>query len=79
MTIIKIKKMLETLLQYEDSEIIHTIYSVHNTFSLSYSKELKTFQLRNVETGEIERFTDAETTSKALYKIISTGEKEVTE
>ncbi|UYT88891.1 hypothetical protein [Priestia megaterium] len=79
MTIIKIKKMLETLLQYEDSEIIHTIYSVHNTFPLSYSKELKTFQLRNVETGEIERFTDAETTSIALYKIISTGEKEVTE
>jgi hypothetical protein len=79
MTIIKIKKMLETLLQYEDSEIIHTIYSVNNTFSLSYSKELKTFQLRNVETGEIERFTDTETTSKALYKIISTGEKEVTE
>ena len=79
MTIIKIKKMLETLLQYKDSEIIHTIHSVHNTFSLSYSKELKTFQLRNVETGEIERFTDTETTSKALYKIISTGEKEVTE
>jgi len=79
MTIIKIKEMLETLLQYEDSEIIHTIYSVHNTFSLSYSKELKTFQLRNVETGEVERFTDVETISIALYKIISTGEKEVTE
>ena len=46
MTIIKIKKMLETLLQYENSEIIHTIYSVHNTFSLSYSKELKNFQVK---------------------------------
>ena len=79
MTIIKIKEMLETLLQYEDSEITHTICSGHHTFSLSYSKELKNFQLRNVETGDIEHFTDVETTSIALYKIISIGEKEVTE
>ncbi|MGG2089097.1 hypothetical protein ABFY59_19150 [Priestia aryabhattai] len=79
MTIFKIKEMLETLLQYEDSEIIHTIYSLHDTFFLNYSKELKTFQLRNIETGEIERFTDVGTTSIALYKIISNGEKEVTE
>ncbi|MCM3768961.1 hypothetical protein AB3N02_27805 [Priestia aryabhattai] len=79
MTIIKIKEMLETLLQYEDSEITHTICSVNNTFSLSYSKELQTFQLKNVETGHIERFTDVETTSLALDRIISIAEKEVTE
>jgi len=79
MTIIKIEEMLETLLRYEDSEITHTICSKNNTFSLSYSKELKNFQLKNVETGHIERFTDVETTSVALYRIISIVEKEVTE
>ena len=64
--------MLETLLRYEDSEITHT-------FSLSYSKELKNFQVKNVETGYIELFPDVETTSIALNRIISTVEKEVTE
>ncbi|MEJ9306902.1 hypothetical protein ABEW33_02370 [Priestia megaterium] len=79
MTIIKIKEMLETLLQYEDSEITHTVCNVNTTFSLSYSKELKNFQVKNVETGYIEHFPDVETTSLALYKIINTVEKEVTE
>ena len=79
MTIIKIKEMLETLLRYEDSEITHTICSKNNTFSLSYSKELKNFQVKNVETGYIEYFPDVETTSIALDRIISTVEKEVTE
>ncbi|WP_280157729.1 hypothetical protein P5616_027125 (plasmid) [Priestia aryabhattai] len=79
MTIIKIKEMLETLLQYADSEITHIICSKNNTFSLSYSKELKNFQLKNIETGHIEHFPDVEVTSLALYKIISTVEKEVTE
>lgn len=71
--------MLETLLQYEDSEIIYTICNVNHTFSLSYSKELKNFQVKNVETGYIEHFPDIETTSIALYRIINTAEKEVTE
>jgi hypothetical protein len=79
MTIIKIKEMLETLSQYADSEITHTICSKNNTFSLSYSKELKNFQLKNIEMGHIEHFPDVEVTSLALYKIISTMEKEVTE
>ncbi|MGZ0879949.1 hypothetical protein ACWZQY_028810 [Priestia megaterium] len=79
MTIIKIKEMLETLLQYKDSEIIHTICNVNHTFSLSYSKELKNFQVKNVETGYIEHFPDIETTSIALYRIINTAKKEVTE
>lgn len=57
--------MLETLLQYEDSEITHTIYSENTTFSLSYSKELKNFQVKNIETGHIEHFPDVETTSVA--------------
>ncbi|MGG0451740.1 hypothetical protein ABEY82_15300 [Priestia megaterium] len=79
MTIIKIKEMLETLVKYEDSEITHTICSEKNTFSLSYSKELKNFQVKNVETGYIEHFPDVETTSIALDRLISTVEKEVTE
>jgi uncharacterized protein YkuJ len=79
MTIIKIKEMLETLLRYEDSEITHAFYGGNNTFSLSYSKKLQAFQLKNVETGDIEHFSDVETTSLALYRIISIMEKEVTE
>ncbi|WP_374989606.1 hypothetical protein Q5794_31110 (plasmid) [Priestia megaterium] len=79
MTIIKIKEMLETLLRYEDSEITHTLCSGNHTFSLSYSKELQTFQLKNVETGHIEHFRGVETTSLALYRIISMVEKKVTE
>jgi hypothetical protein len=35
--------------------------------------------VENVETGYIEHFPDVETTSIALYRIISTVEKEVTE
>ncbi|MCM3769001.1 MULTISPECIES: hypothetical protein [Priestia] len=62
MTIIKIKEMLETLLRYEDSEITHTFRNGNNTLSLSYSKELKNFQVKNIETGHIEHFPDVETT-----------------
>ncbi|MFV5318492.1 hypothetical protein [Priestia megaterium] len=79
MTIIKIKEMLETLLRYEDSDITHTFCSENHTFSLSYSKKLKNFQLKNIETGHIEHFPDEETTSLALYRIIGIVEKEVTE
>ncbi|AXI28666.1 hypothetical protein H7K20_27750 [Priestia aryabhattai] len=79
MTIIKIKEMLETLLRYEDSDIIHTFCSENHTFSLSYSKKLKNFQVKNIETGHIEHFPDEETTSLALYRIIGIVEKEVTE
>ena len=79
MTIIKIKEMLETLLRYEDSEMTHTICSKNNTFSLSYSKELKNFQVKNIETGHIEHFPDMETTSLAWYRIISIVEEEVTD
>ncbi|MFK7681935.1 hypothetical protein [Priestia megaterium] len=79
MTIIKIKEMLETLLRYEDSDITHTFCSENHTFSLSYSKKLKNFQIKNIETGHIEHFPDEETTSLALYRIIGIVEKEVTE
>lgn len=79
MTIIKIKEMLEILLRYEDSDITHTFCSENHTFSLSYSKNLKNFQVKNIETGDIEHFPDEETTSLALYRIIGIVEKEVTE
>lgn len=79
MTIIKIKEMLETLLRYEDSDITHTFCSENHTFSLSYSKKLKNFQVKNIETGHIEHYPDEETTSLALYRIIGIVEKEVTE
>jgi len=79
MTIIKIKEMLETLLRYEDSDITHTFCSENHTFSLSYSKKLKNFQVKNIETGHIEHFPDEETTSLALYRIIGIVKKEVTE
>ncbi|MFQ6391647.1 hypothetical protein ACLNAR_28245 [Priestia aryabhattai] len=79
MTIIKIKEMLETLLRYEDSDITHTFCSENHTFSLSYSKKLKNFQVKNIETGHIKHFPDEETTSLALYRIIGIVEKEVTE
>ena len=71
--------MLETLLRYEDSDITHTFCSENHTFSLSYSKKLKKFQVKNIETGHIEHFPDEETTSLALYRIIGIVEKEVTE
>ncbi|MFE3898532.1 MULTISPECIES: hypothetical protein [unclassified Priestia] len=79
MTIIKIKEMLETLLRYENSDITHTFCSENHTFSLSYSKKLKNFQVKNIETGHIEHFPDEETTYLALYRIIGIVEKEVTE
>lgn len=71
--------MLETLLRYEDSDITHTFCSENHTFSLSYSKKLKNFQVKNIETGHIEHFPDEETTCLALYRIIGIVEKEVTE
>ncbi|MBM6602428.1 hypothetical protein [Priestia megaterium] len=79
MTMTKIKDMLETLLYYGNSEIIHKIHSGNRTFSLSYSKERQAFQLKNNETGNIENYTDIESISLTLYNIINANEKEVAE
>ena len=75
----KIKDMLETLLYYDNSEIIHKIHSGNHTLSLSYSKERQAFQLKNNETGNIENYTDIESISLTLYNIINANEKEVAE
>ncbi|MDY0944229.1 hypothetical protein [Priestia megaterium] len=79
MTITKIKDMLETLLYYDNSEIIHKIHSENHTSSLSYSKERQAFQLKNNETGNIENYTDLEDISLTLYNIINANKKEVAE
>jgi len=71
--------MLETLLYYDNSEIIHKIHSENHTFSLSYSKERQAFQLKNNETGNIENYTDLEDISLTLYNIINANKKEVAE
>lgn len=75
MTILEIKSMLYTLIEYEDSTIVHSIPGI---VELLYCEKSKTFKLTTL----IDRKTlsyddyDIEKASQALYKILSNVKKE---
>lgn len=59
--------MIENLVNYRDSDITHTLA---NRFTLSYSKQLNSFQICDIENDIIFRYEKPETTALALFNMI---------
>ncbi|MHA2960142.1 hypothetical protein [Priestia megaterium] len=68
MSITEIKKMLSTLIQYEDSTITHVIPGL---IELVYSKGTQSFQLTTLVDGHISPYYDINSASEALYIILN--------
>lgn len=68
MSITEIKKMLSTLIQYEDSTITHVIPGL---IELVYSKGSQSFQLTTLVDGNVSPYDDIDSASKALYIILN--------
>ncbi len=73
MSILEIKEMLSTLVEYEDSTITHTIPGL---MELVYSKTSQTFQITTFVDGKVSPYYDIEMASDALYIILNPEEKE---
>lgn len=59
--------MIENLVNYRDSDITHTL---GNRFTLSYSKQLNSFQIYDIENDIIYRYEEPETTALALFNMV---------
>lgn len=59
--------MIANLLNYKDSDITHTLA---NRFTLSYSKQLNSFQICDIENNFIYRYEEPETAALALFNMI---------
>ncbi|WP_129707941.1 hypothetical protein [Priestia megaterium] len=68
MNIAEIKKMLSTLIQYEDSTITHVIPGL---IELVYSKGIQSFQLTTLIDGNMSPYDDIDSASEALYIILN--------
>lgn len=70
MNILEIKKTLNTLVQYKDSAITHTIPQV---MELSYCKTSKIFQITTFTDQKTLNYNDydIDNASEALYKILN--------
>ncbi|MDC0706411.1 MULTISPECIES: hypothetical protein [Priestia] len=68
MSITEIKKMLRTLIQYEDSTITHVILGL---IELVYSKGTQSFQLTTLIDGNMSPYDDIDSASEALYIILN--------
>jgi len=68
MNITEIKKMLSTLIQYEDSTITHVIPGL---IELVYSKGTQSFQLTTLIDGNMSPYDDIDSASEALYIILN--------
>lgn len=67
-TIAEIKKMLSTLIEYENSSITHTIPDL---IELMYDKVSKTFQITTLIDGNSSPYYDIDTACDALYIILN--------
>ena len=68
MSITEIKKMLSTLIQYEDSIITHVIPGL---IELVYSKGTQSFQLTTLIDGNMSPYDDIDSALEALYIILN--------
>ena len=68
MNITEIKKMLRTLIQYEDSTITHVVPGL---IELIYSKGTQSFQLTTLVDGNMSPYDDIDSASEALYIILN--------
>lgn len=59
--------MIANLVNYRDSDITHTLA---NRFTLSYSKQLNSFQICDIENDIIYRYEEPETTALALFNMV---------
>lgn len=66
-TMAEVIKTLENLIYYRDVEIIHNF----NDVSLSYCDKIKAFVLKNINSGEIQQFTDIQACSQVLAKLLN--------
>ncbi len=62
------KKMLSTLIKYEDSTITHTIPGL---VELVYSKASQTFRVTTLADGNASPYYDVDTACDALYIILN--------
>lgn len=69
MSITEIKKMLSTLIQYEDSIITHVVPGL---IELVYSKGAQSFQLTTLIDGNMSPYDDIDSALEALYIILNT-------
>lgn len=67
MNLTEIKHMIANLVNYRDSDITHTFA---NRFTLSYSNQLNSFQICDIENDIIHRYKESETTALALFNMI---------
>jgi hypothetical protein len=67
MTIIEIKEMIITLLNYQDSEINHVI---GNRFELSYSKSFQHIRICDMENQTVSCYEEVEESSLSLYNLL---------
>ncbi|MGG3197472.1 MULTISPECIES: hypothetical protein [Priestia] len=68
MSITEIKKMLSTLVQYEDSIITHVVPGL---IELVYSKGTQSFQLTTLIDGNMSPYDDIDSALEALYIILN--------
>lgn len=67
MNLTEIKHMIANLVNYKDSDITHTLA---NRFTLSYSEQLNSFQICDIENDIIYRYEELETAALALFNMI---------
>ncbi len=59
--------MIANLVNYKDSDITHTLA---NRFTLSYSNQLNSFQICDIENDITYRYEELETAALALFNMI---------
>ncbi|MED3944674.1 hypothetical protein [Priestia megaterium] len=74
MTLIEINDMIGYLVNYQDSDITHTLA---NKFEISYSKELSRFQISDIETGIVHRYEEIEKAALALFSMLHTNTTDI--
>ncbi|PVC72233.1 hypothetical protein C2I27_07660 [Priestia megaterium] len=67
MNLTEIKHMITNLVNYKDSDITHTLA---NRFTLSYSEQLNSFQICDIENDITYRYEELETAALALFNMI---------
>ena len=67
MTPVEINSMIETLVNYEDSDITYTLA---NKYKLSYTKKLKSVQICDIEKDTVHYYGEIEKATLALFNIL---------
>lgn len=71
----KLKALLKNLLQYRECDITHNF----NGLSLTYCNQFKTFIVKHISSGEIEKYHDIDSCSLAIYEKLNNEVNEAAE